>query len=253
MPPPSLPLSQPEPENKYPDWVFMKLQGIPVQSEKQGIFKLTPKLAAGDRIELYLTLHFREQGEELLGGRIKFGLKGGHLRLRLENGKIPLTSRELKGFCQLSTHKDTQPQETSESRSNKSVSLTESKLAEKVNLDTNQISRKIDSNPFTVCQVTAQGSETHLAWIFQVEKGQPTLKGSLNHAKLATINVVAKPCRVEAIFGVSPHDIYLIEAEGLLPANISKKRKAVIQRAIIHRLLKQKLQPYLSRQELRYD
>lgn len=253
MPPPSPPSSQPEPENKYPDWVFMQLQGIPVQSEKQGIFKLTPKLAAADRIELYLTLHFREQGEQLLGGRIKFGLKGGQLRLRLENSKIPLASRELKGFFQLSTQKDKQQQETSESRSNKSVSLAESKLAEQVNLNTNQISRKIDSDPFTVCQVTTQGSETHPAWIFQVERGQPVLKGSLHNAKLATINVVAKPYRVEAIFLVSPHDVYLIEAEGLLPPNISKKRKAVIQRAIVHRLLKQKLQPYLSRQELRYD
>lgn len=231
----------------------MKLQGIPVRIEKQGVFKLKTKLAATDQIELYLTLQFNEQEEQLPGGRIKFGLKGGVLRLRLENGTIPLASRVLGSSCKFSIQKDRQPQEASESQSTGRVSLTENKLGEKATLDTHKTPERIDRNQFIVCQVTTQGSENSPVWIFEVERGKPVLKGSLNNAKLATINVTAKPCRVEAIFFVSPRDVCLTEAEGLWPQNISKKRSAVITRAIAHRLLKQKLKPYLSRQELRYD
>jgi hypothetical protein len=86
-----------------------------------------------------------------------------------------------------------------------------------------------------------------------VERGEPVLKGFLKNTTLATMNVMAKPCSVKATFEVLPQDVYMTEAKGLWSQNISKKRRAVIERAIIRRFLERKLMPYLSRQELRFD
>ncbi len=197
-----------EPENKCLGYLFMKLEGIPVPPEKQDI-SLQPKSATTEQIDLYLTIQFKEQRELLLGGRIKFNLKGGQLRLKLNNGKMPLASRELG-----------------------------------VSTDQSQVT------PF---QVTTKGSVENPTWVFEVETGKPGLKGLLKNVKLGTLDVTAKPCCIEATFEVSPQDVYLTEDEVLWPQNISKKRRVVIERAIVSCFLKRKLKPYLSRQELRYD
>lgn len=40
------------------------------------------------QLELYLTIHFDEVWQSLAGGRVKFGIQSGQLKLKLENGKI---------------------------------------------------------------------------------------------------------------------------------------------------------------------
>ena len=83
-----------ESENKYPDCLWMNLEAIPLQSGS----------TAQPQLDLYLTLQFNEQWEPLLGGRFKFGLKGGELKLKLENGEILSPSPQLNGsFCQITT------------------------------------------------------------------------------------------------------------------------------------------------------
>lgn len=83
-----LPSSTPQPqhENRYPDCLYMELQAIPVNS---------------DQIDLPVTMHFNEQWEALGTVRVKFGVKGGQLKLKLKNGEIPDDSRELDGQIEL--------------------------------------------------------------------------------------------------------------------------------------------------------
>jgi hypothetical protein len=97
------------------------------------------------------------------------------------------------------------------------------------------------------------GSKENPVWVFGVDKDELVLRGLLKNALLTNLNVTAKPCAVEATFQVLPRDVYLTEAEGLWPKNISKKKIVVIERAIARRFLERKLKPYLSRQILRYD
>lgn len=101
----------PKAENKCLGYLFMKLEGIPVQPEKSAILALKPTSPPKEQINLYLTLKFDEQRELLLGSRLKFGLKGGELHIRLKNGKMPLASREFEAStdpfplagCQMTT------------------------------------------------------------------------------------------------------------------------------------------------------
>lgn len=70
------PLFQLKTHNRYPDCLKMELTTHPLESD-------SPNHCL---VELYLTLEFGEQWEPILGGRVKWGLKGGQLRLQLGSG-----------------------------------------------------------------------------------------------------------------------------------------------------------------------
>jgi len=235
-----------EPENKCLGCLFMKLETIPSQTQKPSQSTTTTP------INLHLTIQFNEQREQLLEGRVKFGLKGGKLSVKLKNGKISLSSSHLSGSCKLAIQQE-QEQEDSENQSDREASMGKGKLEEKINPSPKKTTGRTDNVQFTTCQTSIKGSEVIPVWVFGVEPSEPVLKGLLKNALLATINVKAKPCYVEAIFHVLPQDVCLTEAEGIWPQNISKKRRLIIERAIVRHFFKRKLMPYLSRQQLRYD
>ena len=246
---PSLPTKpQPEPENKCPGCLYLKLEGIPVQPEDQDIFAPWHTSTQHQQINLYLTIKFDEQWLSIENGRIKFGLKGGELRLKLENSEIPYEDRELSGSIELSMPQQRQELDaTKEGKGDRTIAKTQSSLSpEKKPVSTGSIS-------FTVCHITTKISEENPVWIFEEEKGESVLKGLLKKTKLATLSAIAFPCRVEATFEVSKRDVCLTDAEGLWPPTISRNKRAVLDRLIIQRLLEPKFKPYLSRAELHYD
>ena len=217
------------------------------------MFKRKAKSVATDQIRLYLTLQFNEQEQQLPSGRLKFGLKGGKLTLKLENERISLASPILNGLFALSGQQDRQNQEGSDSQSYVTVYLGEKKPGVKASLSTQKIAGKIDHSQLPVSQISPQSSQKNPTWVFVGENDNSILKGLFQRTLLGTLNVTAKPCRVEAMFCVLPHDIKITDTAGLLPHGISEKKRVVIERAIARRLVKSKMNPYLSRQELRYD
>ena len=101
MHPPLSKQPQPEPENKYPNCLYMELAGTFVQPNNPAHLAFWTTSIQKQPIDLYLTIHFNEQWVSLDQGRVKFGLKGGELRLKLSNGEIPHESRALVGFFEL--------------------------------------------------------------------------------------------------------------------------------------------------------
>ena len=219
-----------EPENKCLGSLFMKLEAILVNP-------VASNLQQPQQIKLYLTIQFKEQRELLVGGYIKFGLKGGRLRIKLKNAEIPASSNQLGRSYELAVQKKKPT----------------TSLPQKLEISANQPTIESEPSQLISCKVAVRGTPTRPVWVFEVDKGGSVLKGVLKNTALATLDVKAKPCYLEAIFDVAPRDIHLSEAEGLWPKNISKKKSVVIERAIIRRFLEQKLSPYLSRQTMRYD
>lgn len=235
----------------------MKLEAIPVLPEKSGLFKRQPKSTDIEKIDLLLTVNFNEQRELLFGGRMKFGLKGGKLSIKLENGQILPESRDLGVSIELPVQKQKEKRQQGEGEEQSEMAAAAaSQPGDRANPNTEKPTkptRRTERSQFATFQVTTKGSQEHPIWVFQANRGEPVLKGFLKNVKLGTLQITAKPCRVEAVFVVSPRDIHMTEVEGLWPPNISKKRRVVIERAIVRRFLRRKLKPYLSRQELRYD
>jgi uncharacterized protein YjbI with pentapeptide repeats len=204
----------------------MQLEAIPV-----------PSVAAQtQQLDIHLSLNFNEHWEPLLGGRVKFGLQGGTLKLNLENCEIPVASRLLVGDFQLSLIE-----------SNTGVLLTESQREA-------GDSGKAEKNPetdCTFCHVSTIGDDTTPAWIFALERGKPVLKGLLKSVKLGEF--AAKPLRIAAAFEVAKEDIYLTDAEGLWPHDITPNQHSVLERILTVYLQANKLQPALSWAFLSYN
>jgi len=75
--------------NKYPDILFIKLEGT---QRKKKLLGMPLEINDKNRIDLSLVLRFGKQSEKILFGSVIFGLKGGQLKLSIENGKIPTES-----------------------------------------------------------------------------------------------------------------------------------------------------------------
>ncbi|MGB7444691.1 MAG: hypothetical protein WA919_26790 [Coleofasciculaceae cyanobacterium] len=246
---------QREPENEYPSCLCMKLEGIPVQAESNETFEFWQKPAYKQQIELRLTIKFDEQWESLKRGRIRFGLRGGELRLKLEGGEIPYESRDLVGSCELTLPDHRQENQVIAAQKRRDSPLADLNIKNDKNPDQANFTKEQSSeeSKLNVCHISTIVSEENPTWIFEQEKGGPVLSGLLNRVKLATLNVLSLPCRVEATFQVNRRDICLTDAQGLWPLNLSRNKRAVLDRLIIQRLLEPKFKPYISRAELQYD
>ncbi|MCC3428226.1 MAG: pentapeptide repeat-containing protein [Microcoleus sp. PH2017_01_SCD_O_A] len=214
-----------ESHNKYPDCLWMQLEAIPV-----------PSVAAQtQQLDIHLSLNFNEHWEPLLGGRVKFGLQGGTLKLNLENCEIPVASRQLVGDFELS------PIDSSTE-----ILSTESQRE----VRDNEKAEKIQETDCTFCHVSTIGDDTKPAWIFSLKRGKQILKGLLKSVKLGEFP--AKPLRIAAAFEVAKEDIYLTDAEGLWPHDITPNQHSVLER-ILTVYLANKLQPALSWALLSYN
>ncbi|AOY80088.2 hypothetical protein BJP36_09265 [Moorena producens JHB] len=262
----------------------MKLEGmlIPPNKQKRKFWQKPSKIP---QINLYLTIQFKQQWEELLEGRVKFGLKGGVLRLHLQHGNIPYEFRELGGYLQLATVGNQQPpwpscdlnqrptnsngnresgrgavnpeqsHQTSQPQSHQTSQLEyqpESYETSQLEYQPESYETSHETDQVSWCHITNQVSAENPAWIFEEEKGNGVLCGCLNRVKLATVNVTALPCRIQAIFEVSQRDICVTEVEGLWSNNLSRNKTVVLNRLIVEHLLVNKFKPYLSRVELQY-
>jgi hypothetical protein len=219
----------------------MQLEGIPVE----------PGSTETQQIDLYLSVNFNADWQPLLGGRFKFGLTGGKLRLKLENGEMPLATRELSGLFDVGAQDLKQQQQDIENQSRVETAVGESKPGVQNKPATEKTTKQIAQSQLTSCQVSTEGSEANPTWLFGVKTGKPILKGLLKKAKLGTLNVTGQPWRVEATFEVSAPDVHLTDAEDLWHHDISPNKHAVLERKLILFLLETKLKRYLSWVQLR--
>jgi hypothetical protein len=200
--PETLPTISQSYQDNFPDCLSMKLEGILIKSEQ---------------IDLPITIEFNEQWESVESGRVKFGLKGGTLRLNLENAQIPDKLRNLTGLKKLK-----------ERQANENLKFP------------------------SMCEVTTNGSGLNPAWMFEVKIGRQVLKGALPKEKLGTLTVNNQPCCVEATFEVELKYVHITGVEGLWPENTSRNKEIMLEASARKKLWNSKLQPYLSRAELRY-
>ncbi|WP_287731820.1 hypothetical protein [Microcystis sp. M090S1] len=77
-----------EHDNKYPECLHLEISEELVTSESKGLFSLLKK-SDPEAFALSVRIIFNEQWLDFRFGRVKFGLRGGELRLKLENGQMP--------------------------------------------------------------------------------------------------------------------------------------------------------------------
>ncbi|NER39028.1 MAG: hypothetical protein F6J93_34585 [Oscillatoria sp. SIO1A7] len=235
-----------EPENKCPSCVFIKLESSRI---KEGWLWDRQTKA----IELFLTVSFNEQEEKILGGAIRFGIKRGTLSLALTNCRSPYENRGLNDILQHNLLLERYKRSSNEEKRSSGFSISPNKISAKIDSELEKALERTDKIKFDTHQVSTKGSEANPIWDFQVKTGEPCLKGTIPKEVLAILTVDDVPCKIEATFTASLRELHIEGIEGLWPGEISRNKMAVMERWIVRHFLEPKLEPYLSRQELKYD
>ncbi len=245
-------MAKPECRDKFPDCLSIKLHGqslLPKWLLKlKKIFAPQPQESLTEQIELQLTIRFGEQEIPVLGGTIKFGLRGGELKLNLTNSKIPLENLGL--FPQLQERIEIESQVENSEGTENSLAVT---LRGGFTTKDNQVIKEVYKLKDEAYQVYTKGIDKNPVWVFQLQTDKEIFIGGWQKKKIGILEINDKPCTVEALFEVQDEHIRLTCATGIWSKDIGRAKIAWLQRELILGWLIPKLQPYISQAELLYE
>ncbi|MGL4503822.1 MAG: hypothetical protein ACRCU2_32475 [Planktothrix sp.] len=238
-----------KPENKCRDCVFMKLELSPVETKTIfGFKKKSDKI-----IQILITLSFNQQEEKLSLGKIRFGIRRGSLSLQLENGLVPYEHRNFNDEFQTDFQITRQIKSSDKIKKLFNLLFGVKETKGQIGSEIEESSEETDSLKFDIHQISTKGSEDFPAWDFEVKTGEPYIKGTITKKELAKIDIQDIPCSINAIFTVSLGEIFIERVDGLWSKKIDRNQEIILDRLIILHLLKPKLQPYLSKHELKHE
>jgi hypothetical protein len=242
-----------EHENKCPECLLLEISGEVVTAKG-----LLPSLKKSepDAIALFVRINFNEQWVDFSFGRVKFGLRGGELRLKLENGKMPskLRNEALKKIWEreLSVERQSGGEQERKSQVKGSLAPDLSKAGlEAVGEDRQKDSRS-DKFQLKIAQISHKGADDQPVWVFENKTGEPVLIGELADS-LGKMLIEGIPWGVEATFTPEMRQVIHTGLENLFKDDISGSKLKAFELVFAKKFLKNKTQPYLSRQVLRYE
>ncbi|MCA2642570.1 MULTISPECIES: hypothetical protein [unclassified Microcystis] len=244
-----------EHDNKCPECLHLEISGEPVASESKGPFSLFKK-SEPEAFSLSVRINFNEQWLVFSFGRVKFGLRGGELRLKLENGQMPseLRNEALKKILarELEIERQSGGEQESKSQVEASVTPDLSKASLKGVGEQRQKKSQVDKFQLKIAQISHKGANNQPVWVFENRTGEPVLIGELADS-LGKMLIAGVPWSVEATFTPEMRQVVITGLENLFKDDISGHKLNVFELAVAKLFLKHKTQPYLSRQVLRYE
>ena len=244
-----------EHDNKCPECLHLEISGEPVASESKGVF---PRFKKSEPEAFYLSgrIIFNEQWLVFRFGRVKFGLRGGELRLKLENGQMPseLINEALKKILarELEIERQLGGEQESKFQLEGTVTPDLPKASLKGVREQRQKESQGDKFQLKIAQISHKGANNQPVWVFENRTGEPVLIGELADS-LGKMLIAGVPWSVEATFTPEMRQVVITGLENLFKDDISGHKLNVFELALAKLFLKHKTQPYLSRQVLRYE
>jgi hypothetical protein len=244
-----------EHDNKCPECLHLEISGEPVASESKGPFSLFKK-SEPEAFSLSVRINFNEQWLVFSFGRVKFGLRGGELRLKLENGQMPseLRNEALKKILarELEIERQLGGEQESKFQLEGTVTPDLSKASLKGVREQRRKESQGDKFQLKIAQISHKGANNQPVWVFENRTGEPVLIGELADS-LGKMLIAGVPWSVEATFTHEMRQVVITGLENLFKDDISGHKLNVFELAVAKLFLKHKTQPYLSRQVLRYE
>ncbi len=230
--------------------------GEPLAPESKGVFSLLKK-SDPEAFSLSVRIIFNQQWLDFRFGRVKFGLRGGELRLKLENGQMPseLRNEALKKILarELEIERQSGGEQESKSQVEASVTPDLSKAGLKGVGEQRQKKSQVDKFQLKIAQVSHKGANNQPVWVFENRTGEPVLIGELADS-LGKMLIAGVPWSVEATFTHEMRQVVITGLENLFRDDIYRHEKLnIFELGFAKLFLKHKTQPYLSRQVLRYE
>lgn len=234
---------KPKVQNKRPDCLYLDLQISADANENP------------NRLTLDITINFNEQEEVLPLGKIRFGIRGGELRLRLLNGSVPYSLRELKHQLELAIPNEISLSSGHEKNLGGEISFPTSEKGSTAKLSgSGKVTiAKTEKSTIPLCQVSTKGDDSEPAWVFRLRNlGEEVLIGTLQE-QLCEVLIEGRPFKLEAVFQVSPREVWITESNGLWTNVDSRNKNAALGRFVVLKLLMPRLESYLSRLDFSLD
>ena len=243
-----------EHENRCPECLHLEISGEVVTTK--GRFPNRNK-SEPDVIELFVMINFNEQWVDFSFGRVKFGLSGGELRLKLENGKMPYKSRSeaLKKLLEkeVSVERQLGGEQERKSQVEGSLPVDLSKANLKGVGEERQKDSRSDKFQLKMAQISHKGADDQPVWVFENKTGEPVLIGELADS-LGRMLIKGIPWEVEATFTPEMRQVVITGLENLFKDDIFGRKLKAFELGFAKLFLKhKKTQPYLTRQVLRYE
>jgi hypothetical protein len=244
-----------EHDNKCPECLHLEISGEPVASESKGVFSRFKK-SEPEAFSLSVRIIFNQQWLDFRFGRVKFGLRGGELRLKLENGQMPseLINEALKKILarELEIERQLGGEQESKFQLEGTVTPDLPKASLKGVREQRQKESQGDKFQLKIAQISHKGANNQPVWVFENRTGEPVLIGELADS-LGKMLIAGVPWSVEATFTHEMRQVVITGLENLFKDDISGHKLNVFELAVAKLFLKHKTQPYLSRQVLRYE
>ena len=244
-----------EHDNKCPECLHLEISGEPVAPESKGLFSLLKK-SDPEAFALSVRIIFNQQWLDFRFGRVKFGLRGGELRLKLENGQMPseLRNEALKKILarELEIERQLGGEQESKFQLEGTVTPDLSKASLKGVREQRRKESQGDKFQLKIAQISHKGANNQPVWVFENRTGEPVLIGELADS-LGKMLIAGVPWSVEATFTHEMRQVVITGLENLFKDDISGHKLNVFELAVAKLFLKHKTQPYLSRQVLRYE
>ena len=240
-----------EHENRYPECLHLEISGEVVTAKG---FLPSLKKSEPDAIALSVLIVFNEQWVVVSFGRVKFGLRGGELRLKLENGKMPseLRNKDLKKLLEreLSVERQSGGEQERKSQVKGSLAPDLSKAGLEAVGEDRLKDSVLDKFQLKIAQISHKGADDQPVWVFENKSGEPVLIGELADS-LGDMLIDDTPLIVEATFTPEMRQIKITSLENIFSEDINKQ--SIFRAKLAQLVLNRTMKPYLSRQVLRYE
>ncbi|NCR52856.1 MAG: hypothetical protein GPJ10_05310 [Microcystis aeruginosa L211-07] len=244
-----------EHDNKCPECLHLEILGEPLALESKGVFSRFNK-SEPEAFALSVRINFNQQWLDFSFGRVKFGLRGGELRLKLENGQMPseLRNEALKKILarELEIERQLGGEQESKFQLEGTVTPDLPKASLKGAREQREKESQGDKFQLKIAQISHKGANNQPVWVFENRTGEPVLIGELADS-LGKMLIAGVPWSVEATFTPEMRQVVITGLENLFKDDISGHKLNVFELAVAKLFLKHKTQPYLSRQVLRYE
>ena len=239
-----------EHENRCPECLHLEISGEVVAAKG---FLPSFKKSEPDAIDLFVRINFNEQWVDFSFGRVKFGLSGGELRLKLENGKMPYKSRSeaLKKLLkkEVSVERQLGREQERKSQVEGSLPVDLSKASLKGVGEERQKYSSADKFQLKIAQISHKGADDQPVWVFENKTGEPVLIGELaDSLGKMLIKDKDKSWDVEATFTPEMRQVVITGLENIFSEDINKQ--SIFRAKLAQLILNHKMKPYLSRQVL---
>jgi hypothetical protein len=242
-----------EHENRCPECLHLKISGEVVAAK--GLLASLQN-SEPEAIDLSVRINFNEQWVKFSFGRVKFGLQGGELRLKLENGKMPseLRNQDLKKSLEreMSVERQSGGEQERKSQVEGSLAPDLSKAGLKGVGEERQQDSRLDKFQLNIAQISHKGADDQPVWVFENKTREPVLLGELADS-LGKMLIEGIPWSVEATFTPEMRQVVITGLENLFKDDISGRKLKAFELGVAKLFLKNKTQPYLSRQVLGHE